>query len=64
MNIIASSVGVLFFSWLAIQTIRTGMIAGNSAWYPRRDERPVQFWFVVALLVLMAVANGVRLADG
>jgi hypothetical protein len=64
LSIIASSVGVLFFSWLAIQTIRTGMIAGNPAWYPERGERPVQFWFIVALLVVMAVANGVRLAAG
>jgi len=37
--------------WLAWRTVRTGMPFGDPNWNPRRDERPFQFWLVVALYV-------------
>jgi threonine/homoserine/homoserine lactone efflux protein len=50
--------GMGFFLWLALKSVRTGMPAGNPNMNPRRSERPLQFWLVVAFYLLMAAFAG------
>jgi hypothetical protein len=49
--------------WLAWRTVRTGMPAGNAKVSPRRDERPIQFWFVFALYIGLGVWWGGQACD-
>lgn len=54
---------ILLFGWFAFRSVRTGMIAGDPASDPRRDERPVQFWGLVLLFLFVAVTGVLRLSD-
>lgn len=62
-RIIINLSGMSAFLWLIWRSLRTGMPAGNPKMNPRRDERPLQFWMVVALFALGAVISGSRLVD-
>lgn len=52
--------GTLVFAWLTWRTIHTGMPAGNPKMNPRREERPIQFWLVVALYAGLTAWNAVQ----
>jgi hypothetical protein len=50
----------LAWTWMAWRTVRTGMPAGNAKMNPRREERPVQFWFLAAFYVGVAIWSAVQ----
>lgn len=62
LRITINLLGMSWFLWLAWQSVKTGMPAGNPKMNPRRDERPVQFWIVVGFYALGAVWMGYHAA--
>jgi hypothetical protein len=45
----------LYFIWLIWRSLRTGMPFGNPNMNPRRDERPGQFWSLIAFYAAVAI---------
>lgn len=62
-QIIGPFVGGLYFLWLIWRSLRTGLPFGNPDMDPRRDERPGQFWGMLAFhaaAAILLLANGIE----
>ncbi len=55
--------GAATWLWLAWRSVRTGMPAGNPRVNPRREERPIYFWSVVAFFTLYGLWTLARTFD-
>jgi len=53
----------LYFTWLIWRSLRTGMPLGNPHMNPRREERPGQFWGMIAFHAagaILLLAGGIE----
>jgi len=51
----AYTLGVIFFWGYVVFALRSGRVYGNTLTPTRRSENPFSYWFMVTLLVAMAI---------
>ena len=61
-NVLAA-LAAFIWSWFTWRTVQTGTPMGNPKISPRREERPAQFWLIVAILGSLAIFAAVRAAN-